>query len=246
MKKYFLFVTMAAIALVSCEKGVQTSPDVRAFGLTGDVKEVYRSSMDPELLEEDDVDPWLEQDLMELSFDKQGRVTEDDYGNPYEYDAQGNFVRGYSDFTTLTRDAQGRILSYINEIFNDEGELLDEDADVLDYCSITYTYDEKGRRIGEEYSGWEWGTVYTYEYDGDAVYPGTVSFDGYSEGWIDSGTITYEYLEFDAKGNWTVRNVNKVSSSYEEPWEEDQEPEIDTEETNTREYRTITYWSDKK
>ncbi len=243
MKKSLLIVMMAGFALAACQKGGNTSPDVRTFGFTGDVKEVFLSTMDPDLLEEDDVDPWLEEEMLEFSFDAQGRVTEDDYGNVFEYDADGNLDG--SEHRRITRDGKGRFLSYVNEVLDDEGEFYDEDADVLDSCDITYAYDAKGRRVSEEYSGWEWGATYTYEYEGDAFYPSRVSYESYSEGWNDDGTITYEYLEFDDKGNWTVRNAHRVSNTYEEPWEEDMEPEIETEERTTREYHNITYWSDE-
>ena len=129
----------------------------------------------------------------------------------------------------------------VNNILDEDGEFLDENLDVFDYCEVLYTYDEKGRVVTEDYSGWEWGTVYTYEYEGDKFYPCKATFKSYNEGFNEEGTLTYEYLTFDDKGNWTSRNLNRVASSYEEPWEEDQEPEIETSEETIRQIRQITY-----
>lgn len=237
MKKIALLLMLAAIAFVSCDRDGKTSPDVRTYGMTGAVKEVQLSSMDPEL-EEEGEDPWLEESMLEFSFDENGRVTEDDYGNRFEYDDQGNVI---SEFKELTRDEKGRIVKVVNNILDDEGEFLDEDLDVFDYCEIEYTYDEKGRVVTEDYSGWEWGNVYTYEYEGDAFYPCKATFKGYNEGFNEEGTVTFKYLSFDDQGNWTSRDLTRVSNSYEEPWEEGQEPEIETTEHTTRQFRTITY-----
>lgn len=243
MKKIAFVLLAATVALVSCQKSEKSSPDIRTYGLTGDVREVYLSTEDPELGEEGE-DTWYEEDLMMFSFDEQGRVTEDDYGNTFEYDAEGRFAPA-NPFKTLTRDAQGRIVKFVSEVLDEEGQFLDEDLDVMDYCHVEYTYDAKGRVITEDYTGWEWGNVYTYEYEGDAIYPSKIVIKGFNEGWNDDITQTFEYLNFDAKGNWTSRNVHQVSESYEEPWEENQEPEVEVEERNYRQIRTITYWSDK-
>jgi hypothetical protein len=237
MKKIALLLVMAAFAFVSCDKNGKTSPDVRTYGFTGDVKEVQLSTMDP-ALEEEGEDPWLEESMLEFSFDEMGRVTEDDYGNQFKYDDEGNVI---SQFKEITRDEQGRIVRVVNNILDEDGEFLDENLDVFDYCEVLYTYDEKGRVVTEDYSGWEWGTVYTYEYEGDKFYPCKATFKSYNEGFNEEGTLTYEYLTFDDKGNWTSRNLNRVASSYEEPWEEDQEPEIETSEETIRQIRQITY-----
>lgn len=241
MKKIAFLLMAAAVALVSCQKGGKTSPDVRTYGMTGDVREVYLYTMDPEL--EDDESAG---EMLEFSFDEKGRVTEDDYGNIFIYDTDGSLLQATAAHSELTRDAQGRIVKYVNSIFDDEGEFYDEDLDVFDSCEIEYTYDAKGRVVTEEYYGWEWGSTYTYEYDGDAFYPSRLTYSGYNEGWNEEGTVTYRYLAFDDKGNWTEREVNQVMNSYEEPWEENQEPEIETEEQTIRQRRVFTYWSDKE
>lgn len=240
MKRIAYFLTMAAVALVSCQPADKTFPDVRSFGLSGDVKEVYASTMDPEL-EAEGEDPMLEPEILEFSFDELGRVTEDNSGNSFEYDAQGNLV---SEYQELSRDDKGRIVKFTHNVLDDEGQLLDENLDVLDYCEIEYSYDGQGRMIKEKYDGWEWSATYTFEYEGNNIYPSKVSMKGSGEGWIDEVTTTYEYLTFDDKGNWTSRNVDQVRKSYEEPWEENPEPEVETTEIINRQLRRITYWSE--
>lgn len=237
MKKITFLLMAAALAVISCDKGGQTLSDVRTYGLTGDVAEVFLSTMDP-ALEEEGEDPWLDRDLLMFSFDELGRVTEDDYGSQFEYDDQGNVVTKYLE---VTRDAKGRIVKVAKDYLDDEGALLDEDLDVLECLEVEYTYDEKGRVVTEDYDGWEWSNVYNYEYESDAIYPSKATCKGSGEGYIDEITITYEYLSFDDKGNWTSRKVNKVVKSYEEPWEENPEPEVEITESTTREDRRITY-----
>jgi len=243
MKKYYLFAIMAAFALVSCQNGGKTSPDVHTFGLTGDVKEVYLSELAVfDSMEEDEGDSMPDDNVLELSFDEQGRVLLDEYVNEYAYDDEGNFV-GRTEWTELTRDAQGRITSFYNPVLDEDGEFLDEDMDVVEHCRFEYTYDAQGRVATEAYRGWEWGTDYVYEYDGNAFYPSVVSFEGYDAGYNESGIIEYEYVKFDDRGNWTVRTVTKTTDSWEEAWD-DNEPEVETSTSVTRQYRKITYWSD--
>ena len=246
MKKITILVLMAAFALVSCQTAQKTatSPDVRGYGFTGDVRYVYVSTMDPEL-EAEGEDPWLEEDMLEFEFDELGRVVIDDYGNEFGYDEQGNFIRGEFEQSTLVRDANGRIVEYSNEVLDENGEFYYEDSDVFEMCNLAYKYDAKGRVETEEYSGWEWGSSYTYEYEGDAFYPKEVRIESYNEGYNENILFIYEYLTFDDKGNWTSRNVTRLATGYEEPWEEDMEPEYETTENHTRQFRKITYWSDE-
>ena len=245
MKKIYLLAA-ALVVLAGCQGGDKNTPvDVHTFGMKGDVKEVLRSVMVVSGGEELD-DPWLEVDEEYMAFDKEGRVLRDDNYSTYEYDDAGNFIMGLSRFSKVTRDAKGRIIKYSNDIFSEDGELLDEDADVFEYCEYEYEYDAQGRRLVEKYAGWEWGTTYKYEYEGNNIYPSHITFEGYNEGWIDKGTIDYEYLKFDAVGNWIERQVTLVYDSYEEPWEDDMEPEIETETQVKNEFLTIKYWRDEE
>lgn len=244
MKKIAVFVLMAAFAFASCQNAEKTttSPDLRAFGMKGDVKMVLYSVLLLDTSSEDEQgDPWLEQDELLMSFDREGRVIRDENGNMYEYDDDGNFVAGLSDRTVMTRDDKGRIVHYDNTDVDWESD----DVDIYDYVDVVYTYDDKGRVATEENTGWEWMTTYTYHYDGDNIYPSSIDYESFIEAWIEKGTITYDYTEFDAKGNWTERIVTDKSEGYEEPWEENQEPEVEESYQKTRQNLEIIYWSDE-
>lgn len=245
MKKSFLILSLAALVCAACQSGT-TCHDVTTFGLKGDVKEVWfsdaliASSADEEA--EEAGDPVFSDKELQMTFDAQGRVTLDENRNRYEYDADGQFVRGQLPQTTVERDDKGRIVTYDNTAFDDWDS---EDFDVYDFFVAHYTYDAQGRVVTEELGGWEWGTTYTYVYEGNNVYPSSASFEGGAEGWNEEGTITFEYSEFDANGNWTDRIVTTVNNGWEEPWEEDMKPEVETVTYTHRQLREITYWTDK-
>ena len=105
---------------------------------------------------------------------------------------------------------------------------------------MTYEYDATGRVTTETYAGWEWGTVTTYTYDGDKPWPSKITQKSYDEGYNENSDITFKYLEFDARGNWTKRQSTIVTESYEEGAED--EKESYTQER--LETRSISYWSE--
>jgi hypothetical protein len=237
--KRLQLVSLAALSiLAACTRTAKTSPDVRTFGLMGDVEDVRYSVTSSSAVYEDDIDPFLEQDEVVLRFDEQGRVTLDDYGNVYEYDAAGNYDGIYSDYIEVVRDASGRLKSFDNTSIPDEEF---DDFDVMDYCRVTYDYDAKGRVATETYAGWEWGTTTTYIYDSDKPWPAKISQRSYDEGYNENSDITFKYLEFDARGNWTKRESTIVTESYEEGAEDEKESYTQVKQ----ETRSISYWSDK-
>ena len=243
MKKIsVLSLAATLLLLMSCHPAteVKTSPDLLTFGVKGDVMMVLHSI---ELLETSDEElgdsSWLAEDDLELSFDPDGRVICDVHGNSYEYDENGEFIEGLSANTVMTRDSQGRIVYYDNT----DVDIDDEDFDITDYVKLSYTYDDKGRVATEEYRCWEWMTEYTYSYEGDNIYPSSCTFESNDEGWYSEGTITYEYFEFDKKGNWTERLVSRNAKNYDEPWG-DEEPEVEDYFMKTRETREFFYWED--
>ena len=236
MKKALLLSFAALSVLAACTRAEKTSPDVRTFGLIGNVEEV-RYSLTVTSVDQDNEDPLLARDEVALRFDELGRVTLDHYGNYYEYDEDGKYIGPYSDYIEVTRDASGRLKSFDNtSIPMDDSS----DFDVMDYCSVTYEYDATGRVTTETYAGWEWGTVTTYTYDGDKPWPSKITQQSYDEGYNENSDITFKYLEFDDRGNWTKRASTIVTESYEEGAED--EKESYTQEK--LETRSISYWSE--
>ena len=225
MKKALFISVILMMFLASCksENKATGSPDIRAFGLAGDVSEVYLTSAE-------------EPERLELSFDKAGRVTVDRYGSKYEYDADGNFIKGRTDSTTFTRDAQGRIDIYDNT--PDDFETLDYE----NYLQMKFKYDDMGRVVTEELGGWEWYYEFKFSYDKDNVYPAGMKYDGGSEGTEWKGEAKYEYKSFDQKGNWTERTVNLTETESEEF--SDEAPKTVTKVFTEK--RRIIYHSDKK
>lgn len=235
MKKYSILTLVALLGLAACQS--KPASDVTTFGFQGDVKEVVLHVMDPDEEETGSVEG-----VLEYTFDAQGRVTQDEYGHTYQYDADGLLTNARVPGTELLRDQQGRIISYDSTSFDDWGG--DEDFDIMDFFSVKYSYDAKGRPVTEEITGWEWEGTYTNTFEGNNVYPSTITYESSSEGWIEEGTITYFYTEFDAKGNWIERSVRTETKCWEEPWEENMEPEVETTVSELRQRRVITYWSE--
>lgn len=243
MKNISLCALALVLAAAACAPKYNPN-DARTFGLKGDVKEVRLSEAFPANPEEGMTeDEWFGTDTLELAFDERGRVTRDAYGNTYEYDEEGNFIGGQLPQTTLLRDSKGRIVSYDNTEFEDYGS---EAFDIAAFSVVRFSYDAKGRPQTADLGGWEWSNTYTYAYDGNKVYPASATFDGGSEGWNEQGEIRYTYTRFDAKGNWTERTVSRVTRGWEEPWEEDMVPQVDTTTVELKQARVITYWSDGK
>ena len=180
--------------------------DARTYGVVGPVQEVRLSkALLSTTSTEEQGDPWLEKDELEMTFDENGRVTLDGLaGCKYVYDENGNFIKGFSDKTELKRDDNGRIVSYVNT--NVEGQDY-SNINFDEYLSKTFDYDELGRVVKATYSGWEWMTDYAYEYFGGNVYPTKATYESTAESLVIKGTVTYTYKEYDQYGNWTERQV---------------------------------------
>lgn len=230
-----LFLPLASVAALLASCTPKTSPDIHAYGLKGDVREVRLSVL---LINDEPGEENIlvaDEDLL-MAFDEQGRVIQDDYGNKYTYDADGQYAGPYADFVEVVRDPKGRLLSYNNTGIREEDF---EDFDVMSYCDLTREYDARGRVVTETYNGWEWGYTVNYVYENDHIWPAVMSTDGFVEGFHERIGNTFEYLDFDDRGNWTRRRVTSVNTSCEDGFEE----EAETFTQTTIETRTITYWS---
>lgn len=180
--------------------------DARTFGLVGPVQEVrYYKALLSTTSTDEQGDPWFEYNELELTFDEYGRVTQDGLrGCKYVYDENGNFIKGFSDKTVMKRDDNGRIVSYSNT--NIEGVDDYSKINFDEYIGKNFEYDDLGRVAKQTQSGWEWLTEFTYTYFGGNVYPKTEKYDSTAESLVIEGTVEYEYLKFDDKGNWVERN----------------------------------------
>ena len=224
----------------AAENSKYNPTDGRTFGVVGPVQEIRLSkALLSTTSTEEQGDPWLEDNTLEMTFDQYGRVTLDGLGGcKYYYDENGNFIKGFSDKTVMVRDDKGRIINYVNT--NIEG--IDDYSKINfdEYIAKSFEYDDLGRVIKATYSGWEWETVYTYEYFGGNVYPTKATYESTAESLVIKGTVTYTYKEYDQYGNWTERQV---------VWEEETrdcggagDPEISKDEYLER--RVIKYYQE--
>lgn len=235
MKRIVLL--LAVFALASCQFGKNgyDPKDALSFGLVGDVKEVYvTKTVESTDTEDYMLQDGLDEERLEMIFDEKGRLTLDTYGDPYVYDEEGNFVKGFTEKTVMLRDGKGRLEAYDNT--TDDYET---DFDVETYFGYEFSYDAQGRVVREVIHGWEWSDTYDYVYDGKKVYPASATFQAYDENWNEKGTIEFQYILEDAHGNWTERvQVIKFIG-----YEEDCEDEAKSYTTVYRQKRRIIYWS---
>lgn len=195
--------------------------DARAFGLLGHVEKVITTTYDAtlngnRLIRGNKSD----QKDSPIAFNAQGLVTADPFFNTYEYDEQGKFKRGLADYTTMERDANGRVASY-------DHQQDDEDADCHHH---TFTYDEQGRLVKVGMGFYETTYDYAFTYEGNNLWPATEAIDGMDEGQIYKETTRFRYTRFDDHGNWIEREM-RISCM------EAEENDLDGSLTNKKEYK---------
>ncbi len=238
--KVYGFLMIAVLALVaSCRNGADNNEskavnydatDARTMGLLGEVKEVKVAAIFGFSENGDEVTDGYQ---LQAVFDENGRVLLDRWGNKYEYDAEGNFVKGSSDIAKVTRDDKGRLVGYHNM-----PTYYTQAIDYYHYISLELSYDEKGRVVSEEIGRWESGNTNTYIYEGDNIYPQRNSFIGGESITVTKGTSVYKYISFDKKGNWIEREVITEAVSTSEGDEENP----DAYKLEYTEKREIVYW----
>lgn len=172
----------------------------------------------------------------EMSFDANGRMTTDEWGNEYGYDAEGKYYRGNHIYTTIKRDKEGRIVTY-----NDVEPKKDHEDEFVQ----SFHYDKNGRLVVIEYEG-GFSAAWTEKrhYNSGNLYPvkkeQAVSYEG---GGGSEVIVTYRYTSFDNQNNWTER-LCMVSTKeiVEEPVDSfiPEQPKIN--EKILVEKRTITYY----
>lgn len=176
---------------------IYDTTDAQAFGLNGHVRQAVTQGF---VTYEEDGE--LKEGGLYYSntiiFDAYGHILQDEWGNEYAYDAEGNYYRGNHTYTTITRDKSGRLLKYIDE----EPNIDSEENQVL-----TFSYDKKGRISTVMQGGWTGHWSEQREYQNENKYPSKTEMTSDSEG--EDGeyrtVISYRYSNFDDEGNWTER-----------------------------------------
>ena len=206
--------------------------DAQTFGLMGKVESVKTQSFLT-----NDNNGTLEEGSMvtesEMTFDQWGHVTEDEWGNEYGYDAEGNYYRGNHTYTVLKRDKSGRLKEYVDE---------EPNADNQDNQKIAFDYDKTGRLAIVTQGGWTGHWQEQRAYEGGNLYPSSiVTIADYEGGGTSHVTKTYRYTRYDEKKNWIERICVISAADIEESFDS---VAIDTkiEEQIRIEKRIITYY----
>ncbi len=205
-------------------KDMKDTPiDVRCFGMVGHVKEFTFKTAEilPDSLE------FWEDAVAKMEFDKDGRILNDCFGNLYQYDDKGNFIKGVSELCNMLRDEKGRIVFYENK----------KDDDYNEKFTMKFGYDELDRMTKVEIINWESTIEQVFTFSDDNIYPDHEKWDIDHEGEIYTLEVTYTYKNFDSKGNWTERETHSVNKHITED-----SPETEVNEYNTIEQREITYY----
>lgn len=175
----------------------------------------------------------------DYGFNRRGYLVFDGH-NKYTYRADTVFLYGKDAragmSVSLTYDAAGRIVAENREY---EGNAEGDGAQ-----STEFSYDDAGRLAKSYTLLWEGGveTVYTYDAQGRLAtrQETTYDYDGNTE-----RTYTYEYVEFDDRGNWTERKstVKSTVRLQEEGYDVHERSEIMHEpDAYQEEFRKITYY----
>ena len=237
MKRLHFFViawtlTLVATALsTSANAQKRVIDDRRAYGLVGNVEHVTTSTQ-PATMQNGEVIPLSEEKSFdEMTFNEQGLVTLDLYGNTFEYDGQGNFIgKGERGCAEMTRNADGKIATY-HDVCDDED---------VESHNHNFFYDSKGRMDHVEMTFWESTFNISYTYEGDNVYPETIYTEQYDQGSIIRTKYSMVYTNFDAQGNWTKREVYITRTESEETIEG--ESESITTQSYEIEERIVSYY----
>ena len=178
----------------------ETAVDVKAFGFIGPVKEAFSSEYDVKDFDADKLEPEGEprntnQSEQGYAFNKAGQITIDPWGGIYEYDADGQFVRGITAKTKMKRDDKQRVVFY--------RQANDEDDDAM--FKNEFVYDEQGRLKKVSVTFWESSQEEEFFYEGDNIYPSRREYSAEEEGTEWKSSTEYIYTKFDDRGNWIER-----------------------------------------
>lgn len=205
MKKFWTILAVAAL-FVACG-GNDKKDEKKAEG-----EKPAAEQTDPEKAEAEKATVPTDLSLFELKGNVKS-VTYQDWGmcpfNGVEVYKNGSDVVSFDDSGNVVVPSDGRIIRDDKGVAVDIQWYLDEGC--MEYwMSQELTYDSKGRLIKVDGEGYE--TVYSEEfyYDNQGRVSKKVETI-YCEGNEEIYETSYEYVVFDAQGNWTERMVTTTS-----------------------------------
>ncbi|MBQ0050056.1 MAG: membrane lipoprotein lipid attachment site-containing protein [Bacteroidales bacterium] len=164
------------------------APDLQAFFLHGDVKQVRYFMED-----------YPDYPYMDMQFDQQGRLI------AYKIETfDGPDVVEYTYPDDKSLEAQYKDKKTAEETGIDCSMVRDEQGRLTQIPQNVFSYNEQGRvEVWESY-GWESMTTHTFTQYTENGDPELASFTGAGEGEEWSGKTSYTYDEVDEHGNWLV------------------------------------------
>lgn len=205
MKKFWTILAVAAL-FVACG-GNDKKDEKKAEG-----EKPAAEQTDPEKAEAEKATVATDLSLFELKGNVKS-VTYQDWGmcpfNGVEVHNNGSHVVSFDESGNVIPASDGKIIRDDKDVAVDIQWYLNEGC-MDDWMSQELTYDSKGRLVKVDGAGYE--TVYSKEFYYDNQ--GRVSkkvVTSYCEGNEAIFETSYEYVAFDAQGNWTERVATTVS-----------------------------------
>lgn len=137
----------------------------------------------------------INNNVMSLSFNKNGQVTSDYLQNVYRYNKDGSFRKGLHDYTQVKRNKSGQIVEYRD----------DDGGDNVENFTAVYEYNAKGLLSKMSYNGWSEVSKTNYVYDDDGHLVEVKSEGSFEGGGTFKKTVKYQNKETDEHGNVTER-----------------------------------------
>ena len=143
----------------------------------------------------------------DIRFDRDGIILQDHLGNVYDWASPRRLRSGNHPYSKVEVDALGRVVAY-----DDHDPADDDESDFR----VTYIYNDLNQLVKVEYAGWTEVSEISYTYNDQGlieVLTGSGTYEGGGEWTLEE---RYDYLQFDARGNWTERLVTVRSTELDE------------------------------
>ena len=143
----------------------------------------------------------------DIRFDRDGIILQDHLGNVYDWASPRRLRSGNHPYSKVEVDALGRVVAY-----DDHDPADDDESDFR----VTYIYNDLNQLVKVEYAGLTEVSEISYTYNDQGlieVLTGSGTYEGGGEWTLEE---RYDYLQFDARGNWTERLVTVRSTELDD------------------------------